>query len=127
MSRSRLGQWGESLARRHLEAKGYTIEAANWRAREGEIDLVARDGPTLVFVEVKTRTSDRYGGPEEAVTSSKIDRMQRAACAYLSAAGSPDVDWRIDVVAIDCSPGRKVLRLEHLVDVVTQTKPSAGP
>ncbi len=123
MSRSRLGGWGESIARRHLEAKGYAIEAVNWRCRVGEIDLVARDGPTLVFVEVKTRTSDRFGGPEEAVTSSKLDRMKRAAWAYLAVHGSLDVDWRIDVVAIDCSPGRKVLRLEHLVDVVTQTTP----
>lgn len=127
MSRSQLGEWGESVARRHIEAKGYAVIAVNWRCREGEIDLVARDRSTLVFVEVKTRTSDRFGPPEEAVTAPKLDRMQRAAAAYLATFGSPDIDWRIDVVAIDCSPGRKVLRLEHLVDVVTRSNPLGEP
>ncbi len=126
MTRARLGTWGEAVARRHLEAKGYAIEAANWRSPDGEIDLVARAGPTIVFVEVKARTSDRFGGPEEAVTASKIARVQRIAMAYLTAHDSLDVDWWIDVVAIDCSPDGKVRRLEHLVDVVTQITPPTG-
>jgi len=121
VSRSPLGEWGESVARRALEGKGYAIVAVNWRCRDGEIDLIARDRSTLVFVEVKTRTSDRFGAPEEAVTVAKLDRLQRAATAYLAAYGSPDINWRIDVVAIDCTQGREVLRLDHLVDVVTQT------
>jgi putative endonuclease len=126
MTRARLGTWGEAVARRHLEAEGYTIESTNWRSPDGEIDLVARVGPIVVFVEVKARTSDRYGRPEEAVTASKIERMQRIALAYLAAHDSLDVDWRIDVVAIDCHPDGKMRHLEHLVDVVTQTTPPTG-
>ncbi len=66
--RQRLGRWGEGVAATHLEAHGYTILARNWRCAAGEIDLVARDGETLVFVEVKTRRGRAYGAPEEALT-----------------------------------------------------------
>lgn len=120
MSRSQLGSWGEAVARDHLEAKGYAIEALNWRCPAGEIDIVARDGQTWVFVEVKTRVSDRFGSPQEAVTGSKLERMVSAAHEFLCRRESIDPDWRIDVVAIVCSRTRQVISLEHLTDVVTR-------
>ncbi len=120
MSHSRLGPWGEAVAREHLEAKGLAVEAVNWRCPAGEIDIVARDGQTWVFVEVKTRVSDRFGSPQEAVTGSKLERMLSAALEYLSQRESVDPDWRIDVVAIVCTRTRQVLSLEHLTDVVTR-------
>ena len=69
--RRRLGAFGERLAAAHLEAKGYRIRARNYRCREGEIDIVAQDGDTLVFVEVRTRRGDALGGPAESVTATK--------------------------------------------------------
>jgi putative endonuclease len=118
MTRRELGAWGEGLALRHLEAKGYHILARNWRTARGELDLVARDGDTIVFVEVKTRTSRAYGWPEEAFTRTKGRRLQRAAWSYLETNDLLDAAWRVDLVAIDRAPSGALRRLEHYVDVV---------
>ena len=117
MSASSLGPWGEEVASRHLQAKGYRIVDRNWRAASGELDLVARDGDALVFVEVKARASGAFGSPEEAVTAGKQRRLQRAAWAYLEAHDALEADWRIDVIAIERRGGR-VVRLDHYVNAV---------
>ncbi len=67
--RKRLGEWGEAEARRYLETMGYVFVDRNYRAQEGEIDLVMQDGDIVVFVEVKTRTSNKFGAPEESEAS----------------------------------------------------------
>jgi putative endonuclease len=113
-----LGDLGESLAMRHLESQGYAIRAHKWRTDRGEVDLIAQDGETLVFVEVKARASRRFGAPEEAVGPRKLARVHQAALAYLQEHDLMDVDWRVDVVAIDCSPTGAVRRLEHYQDVL---------
>jgi putative endonuclease len=82
------------------------------------VDLVAQDGETIVFVEVKTRTSKEFGWPEESVTASKRRRLQRVALAYLVDQGLSDVIWRIDVVAVDRNRSGGVERLEHYIDAV---------
>ena len=118
MKRHHIGAWGEKIASQHLVAKGYQILARNWRTQEGEVDLVAQDGETVVFVEVKTRTSKDFGWPEESITAAKRRRLQRSALAYLSDQDLMDVLWRIDVIAIDRNRSGGVERLEHYIDAV---------
>jgi putative endonuclease len=79
-----LGAFGERVAERHLVDAGMTILARNWRCRDGEIDLIARDGDCVVFCEVKTRSSDRFGTPLEAITPQKAARIRRLAARWLS-------------------------------------------
>ena len=102
--RAELGHWGENLAARELRRRGYELLDRNVRVARGEIDLVARDAGTLVFVEVKTRRSGPFGLAREAVTSTKAVRLTRLGLEYLARHGLQDVDWRIDVVAIDVAP-----------------------
>ncbi len=118
MKRHRIGAWGEEIASQYLETKGYQIRARNWRTQEGEMDLVAQDGETVVFVEVKTRTSKDFGWPEESITAAKRRRLQRVAMAYLLDQDLMDILWRIDVVAIDRNRSGGVERLEHYIDAV---------
>jgi putative endonuclease len=101
MDRSEIGQRGEDAAAAFLQRLGMQIETRNWRSPAGEIDIVVRDGDELVFVEVKTRKSERAGTAEEAVSAAKQRRIVRLARAYLaSVGGTPDTGVRFDVVAI---------------------------
>jgi len=109
----RLGDWGETEARSYLEAKAYVFIERNFRVPEGEIDLVMQDGDIIVFIEVKTRTSDRFGAPEESVSGAKRKRILRAAWAFLQERERIDDSWRIDVVAIEASPNWTIQRLDH--------------
>ncbi len=92
------GRAAEDLACRYLRAQGMLIVARNWRWRGGEVDIIAKDGPTLVFVEVKSRAHQDFALPEEAVDEPKKARLWRTAQAYL--AGKPVVPVRFDVVSI---------------------------
>jgi putative endonuclease len=83
-----VGRFGEQLAVQHLEAAGMQVLARNWRCREGELDVVARDGPTLVFVEVKTRSRLGFGAPAEAVDRAKSARIRQLALRWLTGAPS---------------------------------------
>lgn len=93
------GSAAEDLAARYLEAHGLVILDRNWRCRAGEIDLVAREGATLVFVEVRLRTSAVFGGAAASVDAHKQRRILQAARLYL--AGRPDAPCRCDVVVLD--------------------------
>ncbi len=95
-----LGRWGEEAAARYLAARGFRILGRNLRTPYGEIDLLARQGGQLVFVEVKTRTSRAFGYPEEAVTARKQAHLLAAAQHYLQAHPELPADWRVDVVAV---------------------------
>lgn len=95
-----LGDRGEAIATRHLERSGYRIVQRNYRCSLGEIDCIAVQGKTLVFLEVKTRRSDDYGGPLEAVDRRKRRKMTRLARHYAAAKGLTDVPQRFDVVAV---------------------------
>ncbi len=118
MTGAEVGRWGERRARRFLEDAGLRILDSNWRDPEGEIDLVAADGETIVFVEVKTRRSRSFGAPVDSLTKDKRRRLQRTALAYLTAHDRVECAWRIDVVSIEGDPRRPGARLEHFVDVV---------
>jgi putative endonuclease len=93
------GSEAEELAARHLARHGLSIVARNYRCRGGEIDLVCRDGGTLVFVEVRLRTNRNFGGAAASITAAKRQRLIRAAGHYL--AGKPLPACRFDVVLLD--------------------------
>jgi putative endonuclease len=95
---------GEDVACRELARRGYAILARRFRTRYGEIDIVARDGPALVFVEVKTRSSRRFGMPAEAVTGRKQAKIALMASEFLSRWGLRQVPCRFDVVAVLVPP-----------------------
>jgi putative endonuclease len=109
-ARGALGRFGEELAAQHLQTLGMTILARNWRCRSGELDIVARDGDTLVVCEVKTRRGVGFGGPLESVTPRKAARLRQLAVAWLTEHAATRVDTtegtrgytaiRFDVVAI---------------------------
>lgn len=98
--RRALGAAGEAQAAAWYEARGYEVVARNWRCRDGELDLVVRRGRVVVFVEVKSRTSARFGAPVEAVTPDKQRRLRRLAMRYLTDTGTTADELRFDVVAI---------------------------
>ena len=105
-------RWGEALAAWFLRFKGYRIEARNWRCPQGELDVVCWDGDTLVFVEVKTRTSRAAGDPEDAVDRRKQQRLVRLAHIYLAGLAYETPPCRFDVIAIERS--RLGPRVRHL-------------
>jgi putative endonuclease len=98
--RSAVGQYGEDVASRHLTEAGMQVLARNWRCDLGEIDVVARDGSTVVVCEVKTRTGLDYGTPLEAVTARKLARLRRLAARWLAESGEHPPEVRIDVVSV---------------------------
>jgi putative endonuclease len=114
--RRALGEYGEQLAARYLEERGMAVIARNWRCKHGELDLVARDGDCLVFCEVKTRRSERFGAPIEAVTAQKAARLRRLAAAWLRDHDERGGRIRIDVIGI-LRPRRGPAQVRHLVGV----------
>jgi putative endonuclease len=106
-----LGRRGERAAEKYLRRIGYRIVARNFRAAGAEIDIVAMDRETIVFVEVKTRQNFSAGAPEEAVDLRKQTRMRRAAAAFTRRYRADDYDMRFDIVAIDASGERLEIEL----------------
>jgi len=101
----RIGKWGEETAAEYLTQHNYEIIARNVRTPYGEIDIIARQGDVTIFVEVKTRTSNKMGLPEESITPRKRQHMLTAADHY---AAENEIDhWQIDVIAIEGKPGSK--------------------
>lgn len=121
-ARQKLGRWGESVAATRLEAHGYKIIGRNWRCVHGEIDLVAEaqgpDGRLIAFVEVKTRRGRDKGTPEEAITARKAQKLALAAQLYLAEFNITNVDWQIDLVAVELDKAGKLLRCEHIEHIV---------
>lgn len=111
-----LGRRGEEIAARHLIAKGLTIIERNWRCARGEIDIIAREGDVLVFAEVKTRSSTRYGHPLEAITAVKLGRLRQLAALWCEAHPGHWRRIRIDAVAV-LAPRDASVTVEHLVGV----------
>lgn len=111
-ARQGLGRLGEELAVRELAAHGYALVERNVRTAAGEIDLVARDGPWWVFVEVRCRRGTAYGRPEDSLTARKRAHMLAAAEAYVADRGLGDVPWRCDLVAVELTVGGELVRVE---------------
>jgi putative endonuclease len=114
VARRSIGEAGEEAAGRWLVRSGLTIVARGFRSRFGEIDLVAREGSVVVFVEVKTRTGDRFGRPAEAVTRAKRARLTRTAAIFLARFGWNDLPCRFDVV--EMQPRGERWHVTHIPD-----------
>lgn len=110
-----LGRYGEDRAAIYLQDRGYVVIDRNWRSRAGEIDLVAREGDRLVFVEVKTRNGSGYGHPFEAITQDKVGRMRRVVADWCSAKQVAGVKVRLDAISVLITGGR--VFIEHLKEV----------
>ena len=113
MSRSRVifGKTGEDLAVQELERRGYAIVARRYRQRGGELDIIARDGPTLVFVEVKARQDHAFGDAAESVGFFKRRRISRLAQEYVSSHRLTECPCRFDVVSIHVDEGPPVIEV----------------
>ena len=119
------GRIGEDLAHRYLRRHGCTVVARNYRTRSGsgEVDIVAWHGPTLVFVEVKTRRSQEYGSPDRAVDAEKQYRIQRAADDYARRAGVLPERMRFDIVSVTLG---QVTQIDWMRDAFSRATSSAG-
>lgn len=115
-SRAWLGEYGEKVAADWLRSHGCRILARNFRGpRKGEVDIVARDGKLLLFVEVKTRSEDTRIRPLDAVNKSKQSLIERGANAWLKQLGTRNIPWRFDVIEVYVHDGRKP-RVNHVKD-----------
>jgi putative endonuclease len=119
-ARQSLGKIGEDLACGELERRGYAILARRYRRRGGEIDIIAREGGTLVFVEVKARDGSEFGDPMEAVTMFKRRRIVHAAMDYLMRHVGGECACRFDVVTI------QIAAAEPLIEVIQNAFDASG-
>ncbi|MGI6567153.1 MAG: YraN family protein [Firmicutes bacterium] len=116
-NRRQIGNLYEAMAADYLKKQGYKILARQYRSKGGEIDLVAKDGSTIVFVEVKGRQTTRFGSPQEAVDRRKQRRIWRTAHHYLWSRAQMDALCRFDVIVIQSiSPGEH--RIEHIIGAI---------
>lgn len=118
-SRREVGAWGEAKAAEFLRAKGYKILAQHWTHRIGELDIVATKNGYIIFVEVKTRTSNRFGAPEQSITWFKQERLRRTANVYMLKNKLQDVPYQIDSLAVMYDPIRKETTIRHLENVIS--------
>ena len=112
-----VGEWGEKIARAWLRSKSVKVLYNNFRAPQGgEVDIVAREGNVLLFTELKTRTSTKYGRPLEAVDRAKKKLIRRGANEWLRLLGTRDIPWRYDVIEVILLDGEKprVNRVENV-------------
>jgi len=118
----RRGQLGERAARKHLRGAGLKFLTANFRSPRGEIDLVFRDGDCLVFVEVKTRSSEDWTRPAAAVNAAKRRRLSRTGLDYLKLLRQPPIKVRFDIVEVLLNDGR-VQEVRHLPNTFALSAP----
>ncbi len=112
-----VGNKAENIAASYLRDNGYKIILRNYKCKLGEIDLIARDGECLVFVEVRSRSSQKYGAPEQSITGAKRKRLQKLAQYYMCRELHKEVFCRFDLVGIEFDEHEKLLRLNHLVGI----------
>lgn len=113
MDPKELGTRGEDAACSFLAQRGHTIVERNWKHKRGEVDIISLDGEEIVLTEVKTRSGEEFGSPEEAVDARKQKRLRRLADAYLTHASVDDVRVRFDVIAIRYLGDERALLRHH--------------
>ena len=119
--RQSLGKRGEDYAAHNLAAHGNVILERNWHCPVGELDLVTERGDQVIFVEVRTRQTDRLGTPEESITPAKRAKLIAAAQTFLDAHNQLDRDWRIDVVAIEVGSRGEITRCTLIENAIEET------
>ncbi len=119
--RQALGKRGETYAAQYLAAHDYAIRERNWHCPLGELDLVTERDGQVIFVEVRTRQTDRLGTPEESITPAKRAKLIAAAQTYLDEHDQLDRDWRIDVVAIEIGSRGEVMRCTVIENAIEET------
>lgn len=113
----RVGQQGEEIAAGYLIAQGYVILDRNYHSRFGEVDLVAEKDHCIVFVEVKTRTNDSFGLPEESVTPEKLEKIYDTALLWLQDHPKKPDDWRVDVIAVQLDKMMVPHDIQHFINI----------
>ncbi|MCL5935352.1 MAG: YraN family protein [Firmicutes bacterium] len=116
MTRERLmlGRAGEEAAAGYLQKKGMRVIQRNYRCRLGELDIVARDGPFLVFVEVRTVAGSAFGSARERVDRKKMIKIRQVATYYIQSGNVGNTPLRFDVVAVTMEPGGRVVEIDHI-------------
>lgn len=114
---NKIGKFGEDLAANYLTKKGYNILERNVKLGYQEIDIIANIEERLVFIEVKTRLSDIYGGAEEAISRKKTENLKKAIEKYLFCNNFEDREVRLDLVAIDLDRSKKLAKIKHYRDI----------
>jgi putative endonuclease len=115
-SRQRTGQQGETLAAEYLKQKGYAIVTTNWRCREGELDIIARQGASLVFIEVRTRRAENNEAAFASILPNKQKRLIAAIHCYLNQHDLETSDWRLDVIGVALRQSSPLI--EHVEDAL---------
>jgi putative endonuclease len=119
MKRREIGILGEKIARDFLTGRGYRILETNYRCPHGEVDIIARHGDCLVFVEVRAKRSLEFGSPEESITPAKKEHLIATAWHYQQALEAPPPLWRIDIVAVEMDRQGRPLRVELTENAIT--------
>ncbi len=109
---------GEAIARDFLKKRGFRILESNYRCPEGEVDIIVQDKDCLAFTEVRTKTSQHFGSPEESITPTKKRRLIATARHYLQNHADQPPSWRIDFIAIELDKKGKPLRIELIENAV---------
>jgi putative endonuclease len=122
LSHTELGRLGENAAARFLQAKGYAIIERNFRCPRGEIDIIAKHSGELVFVEVKTRTTQDVARPADSVTADKQERLAKAAEVYLLRKAKGEWRCRFDVVEVLMTPHGRILQIDLLGGAFSRPK-----
>lgn len=118
MTRRETGARGEKLAREFLCKKGYRVLDTNYRCPGGELDIVATSRGSLVFIEVRSKTTSGYGSPEESITKAKQAKLRNLAAHYIQEHDGLPEEWRIDVVAVELDRSGKASRIELIENAV---------
>jgi putative endonuclease len=119
MKRKETGDLGEKLAGKFLKKNGYRICRTNYRCLYGEIDIIAEKKDYLVFIEIRTKRSDRYGTPEESITYSKKEKLIASALAYMETRPlKQGQSWRLDFVAVELDRDNKATRIELIENAI---------
>jgi putative endonuclease len=121
MKRRETGILGEKLASEFLANNDYRIIEKNYRCPHGEVDIITQQQDTLVFVEVRTKTSRQFGSPEESITPTKMEKLRNVAAHYRQSHENLPESWRIDVIAIEMNSRGRVSRIELIENAVGET------
>jgi len=114
MGNINIGKYGEDLASKYLEAKGYKIKERNYRTFLGEIDIITEYKGSIIFVEVKTRRSDKFGYPEETINFNKQQKIIKNALCYLAKYNLWKTNYCFDVILVSISNHKEVKRIKHI-------------